>query len=44
MNRFDLDPRDKQKIWADAMAASWGPIDLEEFEANWKLYIEKYLK
>ncbi|MFT6110240.1 MAG: hypothetical protein ACJA2W_003165 [Planctomycetota bacterium] len=44
INRFDLDPRDKNKIWEDAMAASWGQIDLDEFEASWKLYIEKYLK
>lgn len=44
VNRFDLDPRDKQKIWKAAMAASWGKIDLEEFEANWKLYVQKFLK
>ncbi|MEM6675256.1 MAG: hypothetical protein AAF726_20580 [Planctomycetota bacterium] len=43
VNRFDLDPREKDKIWKAAMEASWGQIDLEEFEANWVLYVEKYL-
>lgn len=44
VNRFDLDPREKKKIWSAAMAASWGDINLEEFEANWKLYVSKFLK
>lgn len=44
INRFDLDPRDKQKIWDAAMAASWEQIDLDEFEENWVLYVEKYVK
>ncbi|MDG1051546.1 MAG: hypothetical protein P8M11_09905 [Planctomycetota bacterium] len=44
INRFDLDPRQKQKIWDAAMEASWGQVDLDEFEANWVLYIQKYLK
>jgi hypothetical protein len=44
INRFDLDPRQKQKIWDAAMEASWGQIDLDEFEKDWVLYIQKYLK
>lgn len=44
VNRFHLDPRQKKKIWEAAMEASWGQIDLDEFEEHWKLYIEKYLK
>lgn len=44
VNRFDLDPREKKKIWKAAMEASWGDIDFEEFEENWKLYVKKYLK
>ena len=43
VNRFHLDPRAKTKIWKAAMEASWGKIDLEEFEANWKLYVEKFI-
>ena len=44
INRFDLDPRQKQKIWDAAMEASWGQVDLDEFEKDWVLYIQKYLK
>lgn len=44
INRFDLDPREKQKIWDAAMEASWGQVDLDQFEADWVLYVEKYLK
>ncbi len=34
----------KALIWKDAMAASWGPIDMVEFEENWTTYIKKHLK
>jgi len=44
VNRTHLDPRKKKEIWEAAIEASWGKIDLEEFEAKWRLYIEKYLK
>ncbi|MEM8711145.1 MAG: hypothetical protein AAGG01_09340 [Planctomycetota bacterium] len=44
VNRFDLDPRQKKKIWAAAMEASWGQIDLEEFEENWRVYVKRFLK
>lgn len=43
MSRRLVDPRMKEKIWKDAMEASWGQIDLKEFEANWKEYVEKHL-
>ncbi|MEM9380201.1 MAG: hypothetical protein AAGB93_09670 [Planctomycetota bacterium] len=44
INRFQLDPRQKQKIWDAAMEASWGQIDVDEFEENWKLYVKKHVK
>ena len=44
VNRFDLGPGEREKIWRKAMDASWGQIDLDEFEENWKLYVLKYLK
>lgn len=44
IDRFALDPDDKKKIWKDAMDASWGQVDLDEFQANWVLYVSKYLK
>lgn len=34
----------KKKIWEDAMEASWGQIDVEEFEQNWLVYVKDYLK
>ncbi|MBL4771276.1 MAG: hypothetical protein JKY61_09070 [Planctomycetes bacterium] len=34
----------KKKIWKAAMDASWGPIDLDEFEENWTTYVKKHLK
>lgn len=42
ITRMAVDPRAKKKIWKDAMDASWGKIDLDEFEANWKLYNAKH--
>lgn len=42
ITRFAVDPRAKDKIWKAAMDASWGQIDLDEFEENWKLYNAKY--
>lgn len=35
---------EKQVIWEDAIAASWGQIDIDEFEENWKTYVLKHLK
>lgn len=44
VNRFMIDPREKQKVWDAAMEASWGQIDLAEFEKHWTLYVSKVLK
>lgn len=44
VNRFDLDEKAKEKIWEKAMEAAWGDVDMEQFEADWLLYVEKYLK
>ena len=44
VNRFMVDPRAKKKIWDAAMEASWGQIDLDEFEERWTLYVSKTLK
>ncbi len=41
---YMLDPDRKKEIWDAAMAASWGQVDLEQFEENWKTYVMKYLK
>ncbi|MDF1837746.1 MAG: hypothetical protein P1V35_07760 [Planctomycetota bacterium] len=34
----------KAQIWKDAMAASWGDIDMIKFEENWTTYVKKHLK
>ena len=34
----------KQEIWKRAMDASWGRIDLDEFEHDWLEYVPKYLR
>ncbi len=34
----------KEDIWKDALDASWGPVDIEEFEKNWVTYVTKHLK
>ena len=39
-----LEDDKKEAIWKGAIEASWGRIDLAEFEANWLLYGQKYLK
>lgn len=41
INRFRLRPDKKEEIWKKAMEASWGQIDLAEFEEKWKAYVEK---
>lgn len=42
--RTEVEDDRKQQIWKEAMAASWGRVDLGEFEEHWKLYVSKYLK
>jgi hypothetical protein len=44
INRFNLKPSQKQKIWTAAMEASWGQVDFEQFEEDWLTYIDKHLK
>lgn len=39
---ISVDTRDK--IWDQATTASWGQIDLDEFEKHWKEYVLKELK
>ncbi|MCP5020773.1 MAG: hypothetical protein GY930_03260, partial [bacterium] len=34
----------KLEIWKKAMDASWGPIDMIEFEENWTTYVKKHIK
>ncbi len=31
------------EIWESAYEASWGRIDMARFEADWKLFVEKYI-
>lgn len=40
----DLGPEVVKRIWKEAMDASWGRVDLAQFEEDWKLYVKKYLK
>lgn len=39
VNRFDLPEGAKEKIWKAAMDASWGKVDLDEFEARWVTFV-----
>ena len=41
--RSELTPEQKRVIWRDAMDASWGQIDLEEFEKDWLSFVKKEL-
>ncbi|NOT31347.1 MAG: hypothetical protein HOP15_12950 [Planctomycetes bacterium] len=40
----DLGEKVVRRIWKEAMSASWGQIDLVQFEEDWQLYVKKYLK
>lgn len=47
VNRFDLMGLRRgatEEIWKQAMDASWGQIDLDKFQEDWLVYIDKYLK
>jgi hypothetical protein len=44
INRNDLAAGQQEEIWTKAIEASWGKIDLQEFETNWVTYIEEHLK
>jgi len=41
INRFDLRQAQKEKIWDQALANSWGQIDIELFQEDWVNYILK---
>jgi hypothetical protein len=43
VNRFDLPPGVKEKIWKDAMDASWGKVDVDEFERDWVTFVQDCL-
>ncbi len=43
LKRF-LSREHKQEIWDRAFAASWGQIDIEEFETNWLEYVSKHIR
>ncbi len=40
LSRKDISITKKKKIWKAAMEASWGKVDLEQFEAHWLDYVE----
>ncbi|MDF1839334.1 MAG: hypothetical protein P1V35_15810, partial [Planctomycetota bacterium] len=44
IDRSDLKTSQRNKIWEDAMEASWGQVDLDEFEEKWLEYITNGLK
>ncbi|MEZ6015301.1 MAG: hypothetical protein R3F49_09325 [Planctomycetota bacterium] len=37
-------PERQAQIWREAMAASWGQIDMDVFEKDWVTYVEDILK
>ncbi len=41
INRFDLRQAQKEKIWDQALANSWGQIDLDQFQQDWVGFILK---
>ena len=52
LEKRDFDPEDvelyvdetrKTKIWRDAIAASWGQIDLDRFQERWLEYADNYI-
>ncbi|HEX9794658.1 MAG TPA: hypothetical protein VGC54_11805 [Planctomycetota bacterium] len=34
----------KQEIWDAAINASWGQVDMDEFEAHWREFVENHLR
>ena len=44
LSYWDLPETRKQAIWDAAIEASWGGIDLAEFEERWKEYVLQHLK
>jgi len=44
LDSSDLGPEVIKRIWKEAMDASWGKVDLTQFQEDWKLYVKKFLK
>lgn len=44
LDSSDLGEQTVERIWKEAMDASFGKVDLARFEEDWKLYVRKYLK
>ncbi len=44
IDRSDLETSQRNDVWEKAMEASWGQIDLDEFEAQWLDYIANAVK
>ncbi len=44
INRRDLSKDQKDDIWKKAMEASWGTVDIDEFEQKWLIYVKDFLK
>jgi len=43
VNRMDLRGNKKEEIWKAAMDASWGQVDIDEFQENWLRFVEDEL-
>jgi hypothetical protein len=44
IDRISLSSKQKEEIWEAAMDASWGQIDMDEFEENWRVYVKDHIK
>jgi hypothetical protein len=44
LDSSDLGHEVVKRIWKEAMDASWGKVDVEQFEQDWQLYVRKYLE
>jgi len=44
LDSSDLGDAVVKGIWKDAMGASWGKVDLAQFEEDWRVYVKKFLK
>ncbi len=42
-SELHLSERTKRIIWKKAIEASWGQIDIDEFEQNWVVYVSKHI-
>ena len=44
LTAFQPSDETRRLVWDKAMEASWGRIDLAQFERDWSSYVDKYLK